>query len=591
MVRTVETWINRQYAEVGLYLSDVGSTVRDFADDTLSGITTLYDDVSGSLTRLVDESVEGVVGGLKAVGGYIAELPATLADISASLTQALSDHVGTPIASLGVKTLAAVTEALSTLWTTLREILGKMLERTLRTIGVTDGGISTFQNIVNGLAPDSPFIGSLVTLVICVYAVLPFAHGVASYEADLALQEYRKGNPHELMPIGDTLNLWRRGLIGEEQARDTVARNGYSATDTQALMNGSLTLPPEGEIITWWLRGFISREELVTALRHKGWEESNIDKLSQAAYFIPGVGDLVQMAVREAFTPEIAERFGQYEDFPPDFSRYAQEQGVSEDWARRYWAAHWALPSLEMGYEMLHRGIIDSDTLKLLMRAHDVMPFWRDKLVALSFNPLTRVDVRRMHKMGVLTTEEVTQSYRNIGYSDIDAQRMTEFTVQYNQGEPDTDADEIRTMTKGEVLEYYESGVIGADKTSTMLVNLGYSLDAAQAYIAAIDGKLDRETRKAQTNDVIDEAVSGIMSWEAAQSKLSGMGLTAAELERAMSTLNTRRTKANTLPSRADLDRMVKAGLVDQTEYLDVMARHGYAKQWAIRYYTLAQVV
>ncbi|GAH07018.1 unnamed protein product, partial [marine sediment metagenome] len=44
---------------------------------------------------------------------------------------------------------------------------------------------------------------------------------------------------------------------------------------------------------------------------------------------------------------------------------------------------------------------------------------------------LTRVDIRRMYKIGVITRAEVYESYLQHGYTDENAKRMTEFTVQW----------------------------------------------------------------------------------------------------------------------------------------------------------------
>ncbi|GAH58162.1 unnamed protein product, partial [marine sediment metagenome] len=135
------------------------------------------------------------------------------------------------------------------------------------------------------------------------------------------------------------------------------------------------------------------------------------------------------MAVREAFTPDIARKFGQYEDFPPEFEQWAAKKGLTKEWAERYWASHWALPSVSQGFDMLHRGIITEDELKMLLRALDVMPFWRDRLIQTSYRLLTRVDVRRMYRVGVLTEREVYEAYLHAGYDEKNAERMALFTV------------------------------------------------------------------------------------------------------------------------------------------------------------------
>jgi len=135
------------------------------------------------------------------------------------------------------------------------------------------------------------------------------------------------------------------------------------------------------------------------------------------------------MAVREAFTPDIAARFGQYEDFPQPLQEWAAKKGLSAEWASRYWAAHWSLPSPMQGFEMLHRGLIDRNELNMLLRALDVMPFWRDKLTGIAYRRLSRVDIRRMYRVGVMTEKDVLEAYNELGYNERDALRMSQFTV------------------------------------------------------------------------------------------------------------------------------------------------------------------
>ncbi|MCP4231956.1 MAG: hypothetical protein GY771_17645, partial [bacterium] len=172
---------------------------------------------------------------------------------------------------------------------------------------------------------------------------------------------------------------------------------------------------------------------LENELRKIGVHPNYFDTYKTLAFPIPPVNDLITMAVREAFTPEIASRFGQYEGLPKEYVDAAAKKGVSQEWAERYWAAHWTLPSVQQGFSMLHRGIINQSDLSLLLRALDIMPFWRDKLIALSFRPLTRVDTRRMHILGTLDEAGVKRAYLDQGYNDRNAALMTDFTVRFNR--------------------------------------------------------------------------------------------------------------------------------------------------------------
>jgi len=184
------------------------------------------------------------------------------------------------------------------------------------------------------------------------------------------------------------------------------------------------------------------------------------------AYQIPPVADIITMAVREAFTPEIAARFGQYQDLPPEFVEAVQKKGLSKEWAERYWAAHWSLPSPQQGFEMLHRGIIGRDDLYMLMRALDIMPYWRDKLIEMAYRPLSRVDVRRMYGLGTLDESGIMKAYRDLGYNDFNADKMTDFTVRYTRQTQSR-------FTSGDVVSAYSKYLISSGEASSILRDIG----------------------------------------------------------------------------------------------------------------------
>ncbi|GAJ02030.1 unnamed protein product, partial [marine sediment metagenome] len=190
-----------------------------------------------------------------------------------------------------------------------------------------------------------------------------------------------------------------------------ISKAGIHPSYAEGYYQSILTKPASEDIIAFELRRDPSLSNLSNELLRIGIHDNYHDLYKELAYQIPPVADIITMAVREAFTPSIAARFGQYQDLPPDFVEWAGKKGLSKEWAERYWAAHWSLPSPQQGFEMLHRGVIGMDDLNMLMRALDIMPFWRDKLVEIAYRPLSRVDVRRMFKLGVLDVSGVRKAY------------------------------------------------------------------------------------------------------------------------------------------------------------------------------------
>ena len=264
------------------------------------------------------------------------------------------------------------------------------------------------------------------------------------------------------------LEAARRGGMSLDMALESIRDQGFDEESINAWKSLVQNYPDLSLLIQFKYRLGVPDNEIQDVLIKNGFSDQDANRILSVMPALPGISDIIMMAVKEAFTPSIAERFGQYEDFPEVFAEEAAKQGLSREWAMRYWAAHWSLPSVQQGYEMLHRGIISQEDLELLLRAQDIMPFWRDKLIKTSYNPYTRVDIRRMYNSGVLTREEVKRAYLDGGYDEEHAEKLTAWTIaQANE--------EDKNLTKGEILDAYKKGVLDRNTTAAQLAALGYS--------------------------------------------------------------------------------------------------------------------
>ena len=131
---------------------------------------------------------------------------------------------------------------------------------------------------------------------------------------------------------------------------------------------------------------------------------------------------------------------------------------------------------------MLHRGVIDTTELDMLLRAQDVMPFWRDRLTAIAYRPLTRVDVRRMYKQGVLNETEVFESYQDQGYDDKNAERMAEFTVKQTLAS-------LSKITSSDIIKAYYNRKIAKGESLSMLRDIDIGPEDASYIVSTAEYK------------------------------------------------------------------------------------------------------
>jgi len=296
--------------------------------------------------------------------------------------------------------------------------------------------------------------------------------------------------------LPNAMLLVQGGLIQRKETKsilEDISKADIHPDYAQVYLDAILTKPATIDLISYELRKDPTLSELDIELRKIGIHPDYYELYKELAYQIPPVADIITMAVREAFTPEIAAKFGQYEGLPPEFVIWVQKKGLSKEWAERYWAAHWSLPSPQQGFEMLHRGVITQEELSLLLRALDIMPFWRDKLIDISYNPLTRVDVRRMYSLGVITETEVNESYKTLGYDDVNAKRMTEFTIKQVR-------QTLSKFTPADITNAYVKRLIDEGKTRSLLRDI----DIKDAEITLIINSAEHKREWAYKQELFD---------------------------------------------------------------------------------------
>jgi len=254
----------------------------------------------------------------------------------------------------------------------------------------------------------------------------------------------------------------------------------------QNYLDAILTKPASQDIIAYELRRDPSLSNIGQALRRIGIHDNYFPLYKELAQQIPPIADIITMAVREAFTPAIATKFGQYEDFPKDLEVWGAKKGLSAEWTQRYWAAHWSLPSPQQGFEMLHRGIITQAELDMLLRALDVMPFWRSKLVSMAYKRLTRVDIRRMYNVGVLTESQVYEAYLELGYNERDARRMSDFTVKQVLATQSK-------FTAANVITAYSNYIINRSEAASLLKEVGVRSENISFVLSSAEYKREWE--------------------------------------------------------------------------------------------------
>jgi len=380
-----------------------------------------------------------------------------------------------------------------------------------------------------------------------------------------------KDSMRPLLDLTTVTTLWQRGHLSTDEATKELVARGYDEDRANKILTSSLRLISPDMIRMLYLRGEIDESTHDKLLASHGFPDEHIAYAKKLYEIIPPVSDIITMAVREAFSPEIAERFGQYEDFPEEFAEWAEKQGLTREWALRYWAAHWALPSVMQGYEMLHRGIITEEELKLLMRALDIMPFWRDKLIQMSYSPFTRVDVRRMYRDGVIDREDVKRTYLDLGYDDWHAEKLTEWTI--------TEAlSEERKLCRSLIEGLYRRRIFTREEAKEALIAVKYREEVAEAILAKVDYDIEYKYKNRIISAVKKQYIRGIIDENQAITKLGRANLLATEIEQLIYEWQLEKEAQIRWLTPGEIKSLARKKIISRSTFLDKMTQIGYTR-------------
>lgn len=634
---------NKAWDWVTKAAGDYGKNVQDNLAKLETGITGIgtklfscgyssYTQVIGDIAGLgLDSSlVRVLVYGILGAGMVMAGAPTAahpylqcIANIGMQEVRPMSADLGTLAEAIvrGKKSGAAFAEAAGRL-------------------GVPDGHAQAYIETASSAVP----VGTIIESLIRGFIDRATAEGQltdAKYNPQFLDQFIATSLP--LIGPTEALTASRRGGYPPESAMAQISKAGYTDEQTAAFARLTDQLLTYDEYTSAWLREHIDEPTLDALLNQRGYAETERTLLKQLAFFVPPPSDLIRMSLKDVWNKEIVDTFGLNEDLPDEFIKYARQQGISEFWAIKYWNMAWDYPSNTQGFDMYQRGIINFDELKLLLKTNDVPPFWRERMLKLAYNPLTRVDVRRMYQLGVLSEDQITRAYLDIGYSPDNAAHLTEFTKRYVAEAEANNQSKVKELSRAQIEQAFLGGLFTKQEALDALTHLNYRKEDAELMLqlaivrTATDANesryknhLDRTIKSviaAFTARIVSESVAhdlledlgmtpneitrefALSHWEqdiaykdtvvdrirelsiehtiTDQQRtqiLGAFGLLAPEIEALTTEWDLLKTFRRGKPTRSDLRRWYKNALIDQATYTDELRGLGYAEQYVSLY-------
>lgn len=613
----VSKWVNGAVKDIGDWIRDTYNNIKEWFNKTLTQLKDTYETTRKTVEQFFNDAI-------KFINGVIADLISwwngyMLPRFQAMFAQILKDILTASEWAQGVTGLSD-------------EDINKILNGDL-------SPLSKAMSVMGGKA------GDILTKspIYAVAKAIAYMYNEISLQflpSQVAASKWANINlALDPISMNDAANALFRGAMSKDEFLYNAKLGGVRSSLAEKSLEANRPLPTPGQVQALFLRGEIDEARHDKILSSYGFSQQYINEIKSLYAIIPSVTDIITMAVKEAFTPAIAERFGQFQDFPEIFASWAAKVGLSKEWALNYWAAHWDLPSPQMGFAMYQRRIIDRDDLTLLLKALDIMPFWREKLINLSYNPPTRVDVRRMYKMGVIDEDQVYNFHLDIGYSPENARLLTEFTKRYSAPEDQSQQDQFIELARGtysaaykdhiisideyrvflEQLKYapddiallislddyavdakerlfddygfrkdyvklitnaYDRGLVNRNDAKPMLLDMGYGEDQAELELSLIDYNRELAVKDVLIQQLHNQYVGFIVDNVQLHTILDTFGFYSDEIDRLIQEWDIERSFRDKRPSLTDLRRFLNKDLITLDEFLDELRGIGYNEKY-----------
>jgi hypothetical protein len=376
------------------------------------------------------------------------------------------------------------------------------------------------------------------------------------------------------------LLLLQRGFISQDYYNQIMAANGVRNQDMALYSQLRDRTFDETTLTQAFWRENMNQASVTDKLAEAGMSSEEIQHWFKAREVIPSPQDLIAMAVREAFNDNIAAQFGYDEGFPGEAAQWAKRQGMDEIWFKRAWRAHWVLPGLTQVREMYHRQIINDSDVESFLIAADIPSFWRNSIKQWMFREVTRVDLRRMYDLGVITAQEVYTRYLKIGYTPEDAGKLTEWTVkQYH--------DKERQLTKTDILNMYEDGVLNQEETSAYLAALDFNISDITLLMIHRDLRRQEKWEKQIISNVRKLFIEGIYNRTDVFGELGRLDTPGTYIEQTLQVWDLEKKAKIRIPSVTQLRDMAQAEIISITQFRDELINKGYPDNYINWYISL----
>jgi SOS response regulatory protein OraA/RecX len=403
-----------------------------------------------------------------------------------------------------------------------------------------------------------------------------------------------------LLPFLQLLDMLNRGQITSAQARHELERHGWSEENISRILSlRNSVLSPE-QLAAMVNRDIVAHDAAAKEAEWSGVNGIDFERMTLLGGDPLSAGDLA-VAYRRGFIDEATFKRGiiqgplRKEWFPTlmklqysrmstvdaadaanqghmskeEAAKIAEENGMEPEDFLILLEAAGQPPGIEFADEAYNRGFISDAEYKKMFLESRIKNIYLPLLEKMRTRLIPQETMRVLYRKGVYSIEQITRGLRSHGFSTADTEALI--------ASEHVDANaETRELTRAQVVDLYEEQLFSRDDAITMLTDLGYDDESAQAMIELADLKRLRTFINSAISKVKSAYVTGKVDETFVSASLDALGVPVGQRDSLLYLWDIERTTITKTLTAAQIRQAFNKDLIARDDAMARLIAQGY---------------
>lgn len=636
-VNDVASTVDSVIKPIATGVNDITATVNNINDKLIQPVTSLITtsetQVNGVLNAIHGDLSSGIQGFLKlpndianAFTSVDAQFSRATQELGASnaaivkdqLVPGLGDAIGRPLDGMNTTLSGPVfTEQQNAVFNGLT-LLGESA-----TVEKAKEKLQDFETVVQAA---SGFFGPLIKFT---WEALKWADFYVDSIDPIAaqiLQQAKAGQPVELLSAGQVIDALRRDMLTPVDAEAELLKQGISKARQNVLYNLAQFMFGARDSVNLLARGIISQSEFEQLMNHNNLDPGQYQSLQELMQHILGPGDIAAALARGYVTSDVADKLynaalvpdslkpiipelerslvnpakqiamagrqasanagfltdSLNSEIPPEIEAQYERTQSEDGTGQLDWLAHWDVPQARWWVTAFWRGLRTREEVYDAFRAHNIpTELWDDIFSTEEQLPPVWL-IPDVVAAGVWSREQAIPQLMKLGFSEENATVLFDYGYSKSKAGKSTTAADLQKISLGNAKAMFEDGLVDQNGYEQILVDHGYSNEAAQLTVQLTAFQLAQTERKNQAALLLEEVKLGQMSKDQAESNLFNLGFSSGEVAKYLDKIEAAKILNRKLPSETQVKDAYKKGLVTGAQAVAQLELLGYDPDWSV---------